>query len=176
MNPADSSQQCHSAKQAASISETTWYVQQQRGVADYTCSPPSWHVLISCFISRAIYYCRCQPRPSSRGGVGHTWPVPHLELYTRLWMSNKKWMSKRLLTNLSFISDIFWWSHDFGTHWDYFGWADSQSNWCKTKGVLSLVKYACESILSIPQRTLAIECNKISDEAVKTHWNGKLNT
>ena len=45
-----------------------------------------------------------------------------------------------------------------------------------TKEVLSLVKYACESILSIPQRTLAMECKKISDEAVKTHWNGKLNT
>ena len=43
-----------------------------------------------------------------------------------------------------------------------------------TKEVLSLVKYAYESILSIPQRNLAIECKKISDEAVKTHWNGKL--
>ena len=39
VNPAataiDSSQQCHSAKQTASIPETTWYVQQQLGVADY---------------------------------------------------------------------------------------------------------------------------------------------
>ena len=24
------------------------------------------------------FFCRCQPRPSSRGGVGHTWP-PHLD-------------------------------------------------------------------------------------------------
>ena len=38
----NSLQQCHSAKQAAGIPETTWYVQQQRGVADYTCSPLSW--------------------------------------------------------------------------------------------------------------------------------------
>ena len=44
-----------------------------------------------------------------------------------------------------------------------------------TKEVLSLVKYACESILS-PQGTLVMECKKISDEAVKTHCNGKLNT
>ena len=37
----DSLQQYHSDKQAAGIPKTTWHVQQQHGVADYTCSPLS---------------------------------------------------------------------------------------------------------------------------------------
>ena len=140
MNPAteiDSSQQCHSAKQAASIPETTWYIQQQREVADYTCSPDA--TLLTCLDllrSRAIYYCRCQPRPSSRGGVGHTWPVPHLDFTLDFDVKQKMNVKKNLLTNLSFTSDIFWWSQDFGTHWDYFGWADSQSNRCDKRSTL----------------------------------------
>ena len=63
----DSLQQCHSNKQT-SVPETIWHVQQQRGVADYTCSPLSW-----------------SPAPAARfitAGVSHA-PRHEVELYTR---------------------------------------------------------------------------------------------
>ena len=82
MNPAteiDSSQQCHSAKQAASIPETTWYAQQQRGVADYTCMLAT---LLTCIDPSELDLSPASVALFITAGVSHA-PRHEAELDTR---------------------------------------------------------------------------------------------